>query len=683
MAIVFAYVKFRYFGSMRLCMLCCLLAFSFSSLGQTYWATKVFSASSSFSPKLYKATEALGKPNVFPNHQVNGCSWAPAGNDLSPFIILGFEKALKAKQIAVFINSGAHSFSGIQAILSNGKTIEVNVNEAFPIADSKKILRINLKQPISDLLGLKLRFNTRFSKNILQLDAVGVSESGSPIEAKISQHNQMDAYLTEPFMVTNTSCDELGPIYDSNTGSLLFSRKNCNSNAEGLNPNSGDLYYSKFQDSQWIAAKPLSPRLNTYDDNELYGLSSDGQRLYLSGKSRLEGDRKIKSILLSQKLATGEWADPKPVSIADFYSLDERENTVWVSPDEQVILMSLSREDSYGKTDLYVSLRQPNGQYAAPQHMGPSINSAGFEFAPYLSKDKQILYFSSYGFAGYGGADVYVSKRKGPTWKEWSEPENLGPKVNTEYFEGYFRWLSEPDSFIFSSTRNSRVNYGDFYISKAPTSQAMECLPVPTELIPDSLKTYPQTFRWNMRSEVTQAVKLRIRIGDFILAENETFDSVISVLYAAGHYLVIELQHPYIGFITDTLFTDKPGEKELYLKWCLPGERAILENLLFEYDKDELISGSENNLSFLLDWLRKFPDLRIAVHGHTEPGGNTAYNKRLSTQRAAKVKQYLVERGIAKSRIEIIGHGGKQPIYNTNDPDARQKNRRVEFGILP
>jgi outer membrane protein OmpA-like peptidoglycan-associated protein len=186
-----------------------------------------------------------------------------------------------------------------------------------------------------------------------------------------------------------------------------------------------------------------------------------------------------------------------------------------------------------------------------------------------------------------------------------------------------------------------------------------------------------------MRSEITQAVKLKIRNGDFILVDKETLDSSISVPYAAGLSLVIELQHPYIGFITDALFTDKPGEKELYLKWCLPGERAILENLLFEYDKDELIAGSENNLTFLLDWLRKFPDLRIAVHGHTEPGGNTAYNKRLSTQRAAKVKQYLVERGIAKSRIEIIGHGGKQPIYNTNDPDARQKNRRVEFGILP
>lgn len=675
-------LKIRYFDLMRFLLLY-LVVLTSAAYGQAKWANKVLAVSSNFSVDTYKPEEVLGKPNVFPNHIVNGCSWAPAANDLTPFISLGFEQAIQVRQIAVFINSGANTFSGAQAILKDGTFVDINTDQVFPISDSKKVLRVFLENPIQEAIGIKLRFNTSFSKKLLQVDAIGVSDLEKLIEPELALANYFRPFLISQLNNPNTRCDELSPVYDPLNNQLIFTRKNCVTNAEGANPASGDLYFSSISGGAWLAAKPLSPRLNTYDNNEVYGLSADGQRLYFSGKTQIDGDKKFKSILVSTRKNEVEWSEPVPVFVQDLYSYDERENTVWMSPDESFILMSLVRKDSYGKTDLYISLRQPNGQYSAPMHMGANINSAGFEFSPYLSKDLKTLYFASYGFAGYGGSDLYVSKRLGSSWTSWTEPENLGPKINSEFFEGYFRWLSEPDTFIFTSTRTDKTAYGDFFIGVSPEKEVVECMPFPSSLIPDSLKTYPQTIVWQNKNDGRFPIKLKIRSGLFQLTEVELYDSTFSIAYASGHKLQFEMEHPYFGVYRDSLITSTPEIKQINLKWSLPGQSTVLENLLFEYNQDVLLPGNEAKLDFLVEWLKQYPNLRISIHGHTEPGGNTLYNKRLSSKRAERVRGYLVKNGISNDRVEVIGHGGTQPIYTGDQPEIRQKNRRVEFSILP
>jgi OOP family OmpA-OmpF porin len=76
------------------------------------------------------------------------------------------------------------------------------------------------------------------------------------------------------------------------------------------------------------------------------------------------------------------------------------------------------------------------------------------------------------------------------------------------------------------------------------------------------------------------------------------------------------------------------------------------------------------------------PDIRIAVHGHTDSRGSAAYNKDLSLRRARAVVKYLMDKGVSPSRLEAEGFGPSKPIAS-NDTDAgRATNRRVEFKIL-
>ena len=76
------------------------------------------------------------------------------------------------------------------------------------------------------------------------------------------------------------------------------------------------------------------------------------------------------------------------------------------------------------------------------------------------------------------------------------------------------------------------------------------------------------------------------------------------------------------------------------------------------------------------------PDIRIAVHGHTDSRGSAAYNKELSLKRARSVAKYLTDKGVAPGRLEAQGFGPEKPLAPNDTDEGRARNRRVEFKIL-
>ena len=78
--------------------------------------------------------------------------------------------------------------------------------------------------------------------------------------------------------------------------------------------------------------------------------------------------------------------------------------------------------------------------------MGPVINTAGEEEGPYLMPDKKTLFFTSNGHSGYGKKDVFMTRRLDNSWQSWTDPENLGPIINTEV-DDMFLFLPLDGSF--------------------------------------------------------------------------------------------------------------------------------------------------------------------------------------------------------------------------------------------
>jgi outer membrane protein OmpA-like peptidoglycan-associated protein len=104
--------------------------------------------------------------------------------------------------------------------------------------------------------------------------------------------------------------------------------------------------------------------------------------------------------------------------------------------------------------------------------------------------------------------------------------------------------------------------------------------------------------------------------------------------------------------------------------------------LLFPYDSDVLTAAAQQNLSTLASSLDKYPNTDIVIVGHTDSNGSDTYNMSLSERRAAAAVNYLVSRGVSRSRLRGAGRGETEPVAS-NDTDAgRQQNRRVEVAIF-
>ncbi len=118
--------------------------------------------------------------------------------------------------------------------------------------------------------------------------------------------------------------------------------------------------------------------------------------------------------------------------------------------------------------------------------------------------------------------------------------------------------------------------------------------------------------------------------------------------------------------------TERVGD-EIQVTW----DSAIL----FDFDSAMLKPASQDNIKKMGDVFVKYPDTDIVIAGHTDNKGTEDYNQKLSERRAASVRAYLVEMGVAPSRLQSVGYGELQPAAGNDDEAGRQLNRRVQIEI--
>ncbi|MEY2479939.1 MAG: hypothetical protein QOI04_866 [Verrucomicrobiota bacterium] len=122
-------------------------------------------------------------------------------------------------------------------------------------------------------------------------------------------------------------------------------------------------------------------------------------------------------------------------------------------------------------------------------------------------------------------------------------------------------------------------------------------------------------------------------------------------------------------------------ESESEIKISLQGE------ILFDFDKATLRSAAEATLAGVASLIKKYPKPTVLIEGHTDGKGSQSYNQKLSERRAVSVKNWLAAHGIADRAIRTNGLGASRPVApnakpdGSDDPEGRQKNRRVEITI--
>jgi outer membrane protein OmpA-like peptidoglycan-associated protein len=122
--------------------------------------------------------------------------------------------------------------------------------------------------------------------------------------------------------------------------------------------------------------------------------------------------------------------------------------------------------------------------------------------------------------------------------------------------------------------------------------------------------------------------------------------------------------------------------KNINLRKIETGAKMVLKNIFFESGKDVLTKSSKTELDRLYSLFIENPKLKVEISGHTDNKGKVATNQLLSLKRAKAVANYLVKKGVSRTRMIAVGFGSRKPIASNRFEEGRKQNRRTEFKIL-
>lgn len=248
--------------------------------------------------------------------------------------------------------------------------------------------------------------------------------------------------------VINTKYHEHSPLISADESMLIFTSTQDNGRKKDRESHSDeDIYMSFRENKEWIHPINIGAPVNTQFNDATVGLSPDGQKLLIYNGNRGGGD-------IQYCLMEGDtWNYPK--SFTSHINSDFKESSACYSPDGNQLYFVSDRPGGFGGKDIYVSRKNAKGKWGEAKNLGDFVNSEYDEETVFIHPDGRKLYYSSGGHNSMGGFDIFVSYLNDNN--SWSVPENMGFPVN-----------SPDDDLCFVISANGRHGYfssvrGDSY----------------------------------------------------------------------------------------------------------------------------------------------------------------------------------------------------------------------------
>lgn len=259
----------------------------------------------------------------------------------------------------------------------------------------------------------------------------------------------------------NTSNPEYAPVISLDGKSLYFTSRRLRddkSNEDIRDPETNmfneDIYVSnKKNNGKWNESELLDFCLPERNDASI-AVSTDERTIYVYRDDEGNGD------IFYSDFVDGRFRDIDPVNIKGV-NTDAWEPHITVSADGSAKYFVSDREGGFGGRDIYRVIKLPNGQWSEPQNLGPRINTPHDEDAPFLAVDNKTLYFASNGEKSMGGFDVFISiiDDEGV----WSDAINLGYPFNSMGDDIYYTTTADGYRGYLSSFRSGGTGEKDIY----------------------------------------------------------------------------------------------------------------------------------------------------------------------------------------------------------------------------
>lgn len=505
--------------------------------------------------------------------------------------------------------------------------------------------------------------------------------------------NPVDVKIENIGKVINTVWPDFVPVISADESVLYFTSRRPGSVGGLMNIGgesdtlSGeyfeDIYVSVNLNGSWTKPVSVGRSINTTAHDACIALSADGQKLFVYRSDSV----KWGNIFLCE-LNGFEWSKPVWMEMGKIDTKDWWEGSCSLSGDENVLYFSSNKPSGLGGRDLYSIRKLPDGKWANAQNLGPGINTALDDDAPFIHPDGRTLYFSSQGHNSMGGYDIFRTIMQDDG--SFSRPENIGYPINTADDDIYFVLSASGERGYYSSFRLDGYGEKDIYVIHFPKAkEEVREVAKPLTLLKGIIKSCKTTNQIIAKITVMDN-ETQTKIGDY---KPNTATGKFLILVPPGKNYSVTIESQGHLFYSENVFIPDQKEfveivRDIQLECVEVGSKIVLRNIFYDFDKATLRPESKTELEKLYKLLSENPKLVVEISGHTDAKGSDEYNIKLSQNRAQSVVEYLVKAGIPPQRMIAKGYGERQPIaLNVNldgsdNPEGRQLNRRTEMRIL-
>jgi peptidoglycan-associated lipoprotein len=373
----------------------------------------------------------------------------------------------------------------------------------------------------------------------------------------------------------------------------------------------------------------------------------------------------------STKGANGIWG--KPIAFPYNNSAKYSVGDPFVTADGKQLYFSSNMPGGVGGSDIYLSIQDKEGGWGTPINLR-SVNTEGNERSPVVGLNSDF-YFSSDGYIGMGGLDVY----KGNLINETVERiENLKYPFNSPQDDFGFSLGHNGAITFLSSNRTEGFGQDDIYrIKQAPVI---------------NLRLKGKVINKNTNLPMANVlVVLSKTNGGVLKVETDATGNFDFNLSKESEYALAGVKRGFLADVKDVntlgIVTSTVIEKDLYLGVIELNKAIRIDNIYYDFDKWNIRPDAAEELDKLVKTLNENPTIWIELGSHTDSRGKDAYNLNLSQKRAESAVQYIISKGIDKNRITARGYGETQLVNRCANGiectvEEHQQNRRTEFKIV-
>ncbi|HEX8426228.1 OmpA family protein [Hymenobacter sp.] len=541
--------------------------------------------------------------------------------------------------------------------------------------------------------GQALKANSKFDEAAAQFDAYLEKSAGRKL-APLAEMESKNAKMANTIVAmrsnnevmaldeVNTPSSEFGSTLMPDTKELVFASGREGKKFLGNGENLSDLYAVKFTDANKMTGgtvRKLEPIFNTENKHEASATYTPDGKTMVFARSNDGTKKGLLSVdLWISYFKNGAWSEPVLANINDRTTDDFAPA---FAPDGQTLYFTSSRRGGLGGNDLYKATLGPNGRFSPAENLGDQVNTPGNENFPAVAPDN-TLYFSSDGQPGLGKLDIFMVDK--------GKVVNLGTPVNSagDDFAPYF---TGKDVGVFSSNRAGGKGSDDLYMfRKKPlklvaffvdgtlverNDKTGETLPVSGETVTLFGKSGQKLQEVTSGADGKFNMKLDSAAADYsLIADRPGY-------FAARNSLSTIGRKPSQDQLPNEM-NDIAVPVTLTLTKIVKNKAIVVDNIFYDYDKAEIRPDAAAELNKLVSTLNDNPKITIELSSHTDSRGKDAYNQSLSQKRAQSAVDYIISKGVDKSRITAKGYGEAQPVIkNAKTEDEFQRNRRTEFKV--